>query len=61
MEFNTLQRILRQKLFKYGTTMDKEIIKVKKKNDEQMDKLVKKDIVRDKACDKAKDMAKKKK
>lgn len=39
--------------------MDKKIIDVKKKNDKQMDKLVRMDIKRDKACDKA--MEKKKK
>lgn len=41
--------------------MDKKIIDVKKKNDKQMDRLVKEDIKRDKACDSAKGMAKKKK
>lgn len=39
--------------------MDKKIKAVKKKNDVQMDKLVKEDIKRDKKCDQA--MMKKKK
>lgn len=41
--------------------MDKEIKKVKKHIDKDMNNLVKKDIKRDKACDKAEEMAKKKK
>lgn len=42
-----------------GQIMDTAIKKVKKKNDKEMNKLVKMDIKRDKVCDKA--MEKKKK
>ncbi len=48
-------------LLEKGKTVDKEIKKVKKHIDKDMNNLVKKDIKRDKACDKAEEMAKKKK
>lgn len=41
--------------------MDKEIKKVKKHIDKDMNNLLKKDIKRDKACDKAEEMSIKKK